>query len=351
MKINAICVLLIILFGCNKPKESSVEIDNVTWSILDSIKFESFNEDLLIPYPISMFVTDSLIIIQDYQGGKAFFYALDRFRGVPVMTFANRGNGNEEVISASNNYLLSDASDTVWIYDDTRKRLMEFNIKGRDIVLNNKQNMMDIEEYSKGWIKDIYNIKDNILFSLGCSGVFDNSRFLITEGNKNTTCVKNPNMDKYLSEKDKLSDLFYGPSHFKVNKRNKKAAFGTYKGGLFQIFDLSKLPQEIVTDTTLLLCVPYEGASDHREIRFGFEDIFVTDKYIYALYNGKNSVENEYFARDILVFNWDGTPKIRLLSDLYLKCLCIDEKAKEIFAVGYDQERSFFLVKTQFNIN
>lgn len=111
------------------------------------------------------------------------------------------------------------------------------------------------------------------------------------------------------------------------------------------------MPQEIVTDTTLLLCAPFEGAYDRREIRFGFEDIFVTDKYIYALYNGKNSVENEYFAKDIFVFNWDGTPKIKLLSDLYLKCLCVDEKTKEIFAVGYDQERSFFLVKTQLNIN
>lgn len=342
---------MIILFGCNQSKESSVEIDNVIWNISDSITFESFDEDLLVPYPISMFVTDSLIIIQDYQGGKAFFYALDRFSGVQVMTFAKKGNGSEEVISASNNYLLSNASDTVWIYDDIRKRLMEFNIRGRDIVLNNKQNMMDIEKISKGWIKDIYNIKDNIFFSLGCSGVFDNSRFLISEGKKNTACVKNPNMNKYLSEKDKLSDLFYGPSHFKVNKRNKKAAFGTYKGGLFQIFDLSRLPQEIVTDTTLLLCAPFEGAYDRREIRFGFEDIFVTDQYIYALYNGKNSVENQYFARDILVFNWDGTPKIKLLSDLYLKCFCIDEKAKEIFAVAYDQESSFFLVKTQLNIN
>ncbi len=351
MKINIICVLLIILFGCNKPNESSVEITDVTWNVLDSIGFESFDEDLLVPYPVSMFVTDSLLIIQDYQGGKAFFYALDRFKGVPVMTFANRGNGNEEVISTSINYLLSDATDTVWIYDDTRKRLMEFNIRGREVILNNKQSIIDIETYSKGWVKDIYNIKDDVFFSMGYGGVFDNNRFLISEGKKNTVCVKNPNMDKYLSEKDKLSDLFYGPSYFKVNKRNQKAAFGTYKGGLFQIFDLSKLPQKIVTDTTLLLCVPFEGTYDQREIRFGFEDIFVTDKYIYALYNGKNNAENEYFAKGILVFNWDGTPKIKLLSDIYLKCLCVDEKAKEIFAVGFNQEKSFFLVKAQFNID
>lgn len=37
MKINAICVVLIILFGCNQSKESSVEIDNVIWNISDSI--------------------------------------------------------------------------------------------------------------------------------------------------------------------------------------------------------------------------------------------------------------------------------------------------------------------------
>ncbi len=351
MKINVICVLLVILFGCDKSKEPSVEITNMMWDVVDSIEFESFDEDLFVPYPVSMFVTDSLIVIQDYQGGKAFFYALDRFKGVPIRTFANKGRGNEEVLSTSINYLLSDANDTVWVYDDTRKRLMEFNIKGRDVVLNDKQSIMDLEKYSKGWIKDVYNIKDDIFFSMGCSGIFDNNRFLISKGEQNFACVENPNMDKYLSEKDKLSDLFYGPSYFKVNKKNEKAAFGTYKGGLFQIFDLSKLPQKIVTDTTLLLCVPFEGTYDQREIRFGFEDIFVTDKYIYTLYNGKNSVENNYFAKDILIFNWDGTPKIKLLSDIYLKCLCVDEKTKEIFAVGFNQERSFFLVKAPFDID
>lgn len=351
MKINVVGVLLIVLFSCSESKVPSVEITDVAWDILDSVEFESFDEDILIPYPISMFITDSLIIIQDYQGGKDFFYALDRFNGAQVMTFAHKGRGNEEVISTSINYLLSDASDTVWIYDDTRKRLMEFNIRGRNVVLNSKQTIVDIEKHSKGWVKDIYQIKDNAFFSMGCSGVFDDNRFLISEGNNHTACVKNPNMDRYLSEKDKLSDLFYGPSFFKVNKRNKKAAFGTYKGGLLQIFDLAKLPREIVTDTTLLLCAPFEGTDNQREIRFGFEDVFVTDKYIYALYNGKTNAENEYFAKDILVFNWDGTPKIRLLSDIYLKCLCVDERAKEIFAIGFNHERGFFLVKSQFNIN
>ncbi len=76
----------------------------------------------------------------------------------------------------------------------------------------------------------------------------------------------------------------------------------------------------------------------HAKIMFG-------NGYNYLLSDASDTVWiYDDTRKRLMEFNIKG-------GDIALKCLCIDEKTKEIFAVGYDQERSFFLVKTQFSIN
>lgn len=345
IKFYYIC-LIFILYSCQEvTKMPPLEITNVEFKIEEKVDFSYLESDLLVSYPISMFITDSLIVIQDYQGIKSFFYVLDRTTGRLLSNFVHLGHGSDEVLNTSNNYILSEKCDTLTIYDDKSRRLFEYILLGNSFKYSKKESTTDKENRNNIWIKEYFKIDDKISFSTGYNGSFEKNRFLIFDQEKSIPTCDYPNMSLFLYKDDKLSDLFYGPSFFKINKNNKKAAFGTYKGGLLQIIDLSKLPKKISIDTTLLLCSPYEGELETRINRYGFEDIFVTNKYIYTLYNGKTTLENDYFANEILIFNWDGTSKIKLLSELSLRCLCVDEKKREILAVAYHPEKSFCLIK------
>lgn len=349
MKLYNILFAILVFSGCTDiPKVAPLNIDDIKWDIEYKIDHSFLESDLLIPYPASMFLTDSLIVVQDHQGTKSFFYVMDRFTGNLLSSFATLGHGQKEVLNASNNYTLSKNCDTISIYDDKNRQLYEYILLNNQFVFLKKESLGNREEQNKVWIKEYFKIDEDISFSMGLNGIFDKNRFLIFEKERSIITGDYPNLSLYLDKSDKLVDIFYGPSFFKLNKLRQKAVFGTYKGGLMQIFDLSELPNQISIDTTLLLCSPYEGEADNRINRYGFEDIFTTNNYIYTLYNGKTNIENNYFAKDILIFNWDGTPKIKLHSEIYLKCFCIDEKSMEIFAVAYDPEKTFCLVK--FNI-
>ena len=233
------------------------------------------------------------------------------------------------------------------MYDDIKKQLLTYSICGKNFEFLGAESTSEKEIVNSVYIKEYFRINDSTSFSLGCNGDFDKYLFGIFSGNKSIHSCINPDFSAYLSGDDKLIDILFGPSFFKINSHRNRAVWGSYKGGLFQIFDLSALPKSISMEKSSLFCAPYEGNLQERKIRYGFEDIFVTDNYIYALYNGKTNDENEGFAKEILVFDWLGVCRFKLESDVYLRSLCVDEQSKELFAAAYNSEKGFYLVKTR----
>lgn len=337
-------IAIVFFVGCSKADDNALSVTNLEYEKLEKVNFTKLSE-LLIQYPLSMFVTDSLIVVQEYDATESFFYTFDRLSGIKVGSFLKKGNSGQEALNISNNYLLED--NQLSLYDDAKKQLITYSICDNDFVFQGTESTLAKNTDNSVWIKNYFKLNDSISFALGCNGVFDQNLLLIFADEQSVPSCANPDLSKYLSDEDKLTDVLFGPSFFKINTHVKKAVFGTYKGGLFQIFDLSTLPGGIVLDTTSLFCAPYDGSLQDRKIRYGFEDIFVTDNYIYALYNGKKSDENEYFAQEILIFDWSGECKFKLESDLYLRSLCVDEDQNELFAAAYDNEIGFYLVKTK----
>lgn len=82
---------------------------------------------------------------------------------------------------------------------------------------------------------------------------------------------------------------------------------------------------------------------------WGFEDIYVTDNYIYTLHNGKTTEENPYFSKSIKVFDWLGNPIIEYNVGVDMRCLAVDEIEKKIYAVAYEEEKDFFLISVNLN--
>jgi hypothetical protein len=115
-----------------------------------------------------------------------------------------------------------------------------------------------------------------------------------------------------------------------------------------EIFNIEELPERIHKVKSLLLTKPMKNG---KENIYGFEDVYVTDKYIYALHNGKTAKENPYLSQSIKVFDWEGNPVVKYNLGIDMRCLAVDEDKNIIYAVAYNDEDGFFLIRTDVQNN
>lgn len=83
---------------------------------------------------------------------------------------------------------------------------------------------------------------------------------------------------------------------------------------------------------------------EHEGWVYGFEDVYVTNKNVYVIYNGETAVDNPELGRYILKYNWDGNLLRQYKFDMGLRSLAVDEATGTIFFVGYvnDEMKLFF---------
>ena len=81
---------------------------------------------------------------------------------------------------------------------------------------------------------------------------------------------------------------------------------------------------------------------------YGFEDVYVTNDYIYAIYNGKTVKENPMFGKNILIYNWSGELVNSYKTDIYLRNVAVDEKRNIVYVIACKEESDFFLAKIIF---
>ncbi|HZH54366.1 MAG TPA: BF3164 family lipoprotein [Sphingobacteriaceae bacterium] len=112
--------------------------------------------------------------------------------------------------------------------------------------------------------------------------------------------------------KTRTSKLISGPENF-------KAEFSTYKD------DWGK---DVVYNT--------------EKSRYAFLNGFVTDKYIYLLYSGKNTkADKSFYGEYIYVFDWNGNPVKKLELDKSVLCIAVSQDDKVLYT--FDETSQYAL--------
>lgn len=82
--------------------------------------------------------------------------------------------------------------------------------------------------------------------------------------------------------------------------------------------------------------IPSSRVVYHRENRFGFLDIAVTDNKVYALYSGKTyqmDKEHAFEGQTLLVYDWEGNLERSLLLDVPLVNVSYDREEQGIYGI------------------
>lgn len=126
----------------------------------------------------------------------------------------------------------------------------------------------------------------------------------------------------------------------------KKLVAGTYIGAMLEVFNVAD-SGFIPTATRYFLAPVYrclenatpKWAVPTDETIIGFDNIFVTDRAIFAIVWGVSDLEHN--RPDIIVFAMDGTPRARYTTAESLECIAVD--GRTLYGAGTNSEGNYTL--------
>jgi hypothetical protein len=226
------------------------------------------------------------------------------------------------------------------IFDLDRRSLCYYFINEDNTICNN---VIDVSAKYNLYLQNFFDL-DSLYLATGMNGILNNKRFVVF--NKSFELIDGfeeyPVLDYNKEKNKKFKENLLNIYFIKISPDKKNLAFASYKTGLLEVFSLNELPEKIIKVKSLLFAPPMKNNSEDI---FGFEDVFVTNRYIYTLYNGKTADENPYYSKSIKVFDWNGNFTVEYHTGIDMRCLAVDENNKIIYAIAYSDEKGFFLIQ------
>ncbi|MDR1860174.1 MAG: TolB-like 6-bladed beta-propeller domain-containing protein [Bacteroidales bacterium] len=332
---------LILLISCNvKDNKEKLRVTPVSFPKTVNIEYQEFPTNYLVGYPQNLVLTEKHLIIMDKHGQKYCFHALDRDSGKLEFEFMTKGNGPCEISEVSTNNFLQSDSQKIQYYDFNHKQFLYFDINSRTIDcrstlrVSNKYGIWPIAFFDMG------------TYYMGAGRIGVNgklSKYSLVTFNKLLDFIgfheEEPVLSYNEEENKKLIEYMFNHFFCKISPDKKRMVFASYLTGIMEIYNLESAPDSIrIIKRILLTPLMKEEVNIH-----GFEDAYVTDKYIYTPHSGKTRKELN-LAQNIKVFDWNGEPIIEMNVGIGIRCLAVDEERRKIYAAALPEDDEFFLI-------
>ncbi|MDR1859334.1 MAG: TolB-like 6-bladed beta-propeller domain-containing protein [Bacteroidales bacterium] len=333
---------LILLTSCNvKDNKEKLRVTPVSFPKTVNIDYQELPTDYLMGLPQNMTLTEKYIILLDrLHGQKHSLHALDRDSGKLEFEFLTKGNGPCEISLISFDNFLQPDSQKIQYYDMNHKQFLYFDINSRTI---------DCRSTLRLWNKDkIWPIAffDMGTYYMGAGRIAEKgewSKSRIVTFNKSFDPIGFHEEEPVLSYNDeenkKLIEHMFYMYFCKIRPDKKRMVFASFLTGIMEIYNLESAPDSIRIIKRMLL-TPLMKEEDNIH---GFEDAYVTDKYIYAPHSGKTRKELN-LAQNIKVFDWNGEPIIEMNVGIGIRCFAVDEKRRKIYAVALPEDKEYILI-------
>ncbi len=343
--------LLFIMFSCKEiPNSKSL---NATFKKSEAlIHYNSMNaSEYLMGSPVKMLHVDSLLIILDYAS-ESFFHVFNVEKNKYLGNWGLKGQGPNEFLQPfSLTYLSPSNFLTYDLFDNSLKKISIDTLKAGKIIYEKVLSLNSISNLA------ILPVKDNNYVSFG---MYNSNMFKIlnSRGNKIGSFMDFPvenKTDKKNIDNRNLAMAYQGS--LAMNPNRDKFVYVAYNATIFGIYSIENI--SINLDFLLTYNYPkfFVNNSDGetsspitKEAINGFLDVYVNDKYIYALYSGKNIIEfkeNANQGKEIYVFDWTGRPIIHYNLDIPIKNIAVLPTNKKIYAIANYPEPTL----VEFNIN
>ena len=297
-------------------------------------------DDELMRYPYRIRQRGDYVYVLDLHGEENFCHLFHKDNLASVASFAQRGNGPQEVLQA----LCMDvqSEDSIWVYDTHKREVTRWGYSA---------------EQRKVSLQECVRIKDKMTHSSNCAWGGD-SLFFFTDRSGVNRILKCNTRGEVIGrigsipterrvDKNKLGTLAQAWNGFvSYNPNRQLLAVASQLGDVIELYDLQDGTNKNLRGP---LGEPvYQTTQDGWAVPvgiMGYSDIQITDRYIYAVFHGRTFKEiasnpdgTPDGGRYIHVYEHDGTPVCRLVLDHAIYGIDVDEEDGIIWATDVNTE-------------
>lgn len=333
MKKIVLLAILLSILSC-KTKNDPLAFKLPDFKSISYAKPVLLQTEKPMSYIFDIKIHDSLIFILS-DDGKSFIHVFSKENFNFLSSHCKYGRGPGEYEGMADNISIVD--DSIYISGTSRPLVRIYSLKNflndslpdRTIRLDGYRGFILSKPIGKCFIS-CPTIKERYT-------VHDNSGKLIST---------NDDYPKYknISDKASLSNMFGSRSPRAIKPDNTKFVSATFVGGIIEYYNFSN--NTITKTNEIRICDPVVNPLNDRmdifeaNTKIGFPSVTATNKYIYAPYIGATSAEvnDNYFAKKIYVFDWNGKPvKSYIIEGNYgASFITVDEKTNRLYYITRD---------------
>ena len=265
-----------------------------------------------------------------------------------VRRFAPSGQGPEEFIVLNKVQVKNDS--TIFLHDPAKKQFIEyvFTIDSSKEINDRKVNVID-------WGEDmpLYTIKTKgyyVVTNTVREGFFT---LYDTLGHALGTFCSYPVKEEYANHEN-VQKAFIHQGQFIARFHSDQFVYAVDYAPIIQFFHIED--SKILPDKEHIYgYVEYTinndgGVSSDRNSPIIFVASYATDNRLYIVYSG--SAYNEkgpaaFLGNEILVFDWDGNPICRYLSDVQVRGISVSDDDKIMWAIAYNPDPELVMFKLE----
>ena len=236
-------------------------------------------EPVYFRYPYRIEIRDSLAVILDLHNDSHYLYAFTYPDWQPIAPFGRRGEGPEELLSADRVRLC--APDSVWVLDANRMQITRWAINATDKQVTRVETVsldkrllrtLDFCKTPDGFLVDDYTGKCRY-HVLGPDGLIRQSVGTVPTRH-----------EELLENAPALAQAWR--SFMDYNPRNGILAQATQLGDVLEIHNLQTGFHTVIYGPGDEPIFTTQGSEAFPKGTKGFNDVRVSDRYIYASYDG-----------------------------------------------------------------
>ena len=318
-----------------------------------SAEFTILSEELFgINGIADLFVIGDYVVVGAYNvENNSVLHVFDK-NGTGLCHAVQRGRGPREVLSLLN--LWSDREKgTVGIVDLQQNK--EVSVEIGKLIADGPVSITDKRMQLPSWFRESIPVPSTgrkVIFRIISpqkdTGAFNRITVEDAAGN-----VVGYSRSYPIPDRDKCF-IIYNEAMTSVSPDGEKMAVGTLWGGILEIYslrdglELQRTGYFIEPDF-----IAHSGYGEMTEnTRFGFIDIDVTDDLIYTVIDGETyplrsqgdfSKDEKQHGNNISIFDWNGQPVRKIMTDYEIKKLCVDEESQVAYTVVVDSLKRPFL--------
>jgi hypothetical protein len=280
-------------------------------------------------YPYRMALSDSFIFILDLHPYEFFIHCFTYPDFHYYNSLCKKGNGPEEFILVHN---IQCYKDTLFIYD-SRNRIYSIDVHKISTAGNTFDYITLTNDY--GFLTNGVRVENKFYYPI--FNILNDGRVLTfdTEGNYLYSLG-----EIRLTEKREINAATCQAWISFLGGNENLIVAATQFGEVIDIFDADKKQHTIKGKGGDPVYQEYKGYAAPNGIT-GFEDVTVTERFIYAVYNGETMKERKEELQggsQIYVFDYNGQPQQKITLDRRVMCIYIDEKKKILYALDVNSD-------------